>query len=367
MATGISIYSGAHGQARGGEVGLSTGEIVDRNLAGKLAGLDQAPLSMLLGGIGAGAGWAVAKAKNIWTKARAGGATSVADDAAKAGASVADDVVKAGAGVADDAAKAGARGIAGAADDVAAAGAKAGLIRSGANVISKAAVPVALAAEVGLRGYDSYKIEKQHDAVEAASQKGIIDEATMQKVTEERNAGHARNVAGGVGGLAGAWAGFKVGGAIGVTAGALTGPGAFVFSPVLGFAGAVTGAVAGYYAGSKLAEGATDMVTGHDSSYRHTQKALEAVQNGRSVAGPADAGKSWAAAREKTEHQPGTGTPGLSADPVAVQHFSQTFSSSYQTPSGDIVPSVATMGLSRGKAQPHKGQRPAREVSPRGF
>lgn len=311
MTSSLNIYSGANGQARGGEAGLFNGKMVDPDISAKLSGLDQAPLSMLLGGASAVAGMAAGKVKSLWQKVRAPGASAVADDLAKAGG-------------------------------------KASMIRGGANVVTKIAVPVAIAAEVGMRGYESYKIEKRHDSVEDSHNQGLIDDEAMQKVTDERNAGHVRNVAGGVGGFAGAVAGFKIGGAIGAGAGLLTGPGAVVASPVLGFVGGLSGAIAGYYGGSKLAEAGSDMVTGHDSSYKHTQAALDAVRSNELRAAPEAAGKSWAQARERATHQAGGPTPGLSTDPEAQRQFNQTFSASYQIPSGDLASGVGTKSLSRG-------------------
>jgi len=284
----------------------------------------------------------------------------VADDAVKAGA-------KGVANVADDAVKAGSKGLASTADDVAMAGAKTGLLRGAGNAISKVAVPVAVAAEVVLRGHDSYQIEKQHDSIEDAHSKGLVDSKTMDMVTEERNAGHTRNVAGGVGGLAGAWAGFKVGGAIGVAGGALTGPGAVVFSPLLGFVGAVSGAVVGYYAGSKLAEGASDMITGHDASYKHTQQALNAIQGGALTSSPEASGAAWAAAREKSGYQQVTSTPGLSSNPQVQQQFSQGFSTSYNAPSVDVPESAPVIPLARGGASATHARQKTRQGARVGY
>lgn len=287
---------GAEGRASGDSAGLANTEIVDPNLAGKLAGIDQAALGTVLGWAGAGAAGLALKGKALWAAAKTGGVSAVAGKSAAT---------------------------------VSAATKGASVVRG----VSKVAVPLAVAAEVGVRGYQGYQIEQKHDTIEEAARQGLVGTDVMERVAAERNVGHVRNVAGGAGGLAGMWAGMKVGGAIGVAGGALTGPGALILSPVLGVTGAIAGGVAGYYYGGKIAEGAVNVVSGCDGSYSHTNRALDRLNNGVGSLDPAEAGKSWAQARDKSGYQSGTHTPGLSNDPEVQQQFNRSISPGYQVPS----------------------------------
>jgi hypothetical protein len=107
---------------------------------------------------------------------------------------------------------------------------------------AKAAIPVAVVLDGGLRVRDGLKTEEQFAA----------SEITVQK----REVAHAKNAAGMAGGWAGAWAGAEVGAAGGAAAGSLVAPG--LGTAIGGVVGGVTGGVAGYVGGEAAAEPAAE-------------------------------------------------------------------------------------------------------------
>ena len=146
------------------------------------------------------------------------------DEAARLAQNTLDDIAKGTSQVVDDAARAG----------------KPLLKRGGARLLKvtgKAAIPIAVVVDVGLRVHKGSETERQFEAGEISSQ--------------QREVAHAKNVAGMAGGWGGALAGAKLGALGGGAVGsAFPGPG----TAIGGFAGGVTGGVAGYFGGEAAAK-----------------------------------------------------------------------------------------------------------------
>jgi hypothetical protein len=287
--------------------------------------------------------------KDGWNQLRGKG--NSVDDLAKGVAQSADDVTRGAVQGVDDVARGAAQGV----DDVARAGSLAsrmGGLRMIAGGAARLAWPVALVADAGVRAYDSHKVESRHDRLEEAANQGLLSKEDMQKVTDERNAGHSRNAAGFVGGTAGAIGGAKLGGMIGASIGSVI--------PVAGTAvgggvGLVIGGFVGYLGGSKIGETASDMVTGHDASYAHTQQAMANLEANRLVTKGkgAEAGEAWAKAREKSGYVGAVETPGQVQGAEAQKAFEQNMS--YTTSPIVATPTATTevkpaLKLSRGKS-----------------
>ncbi len=114
--------------------------------------------------------------------------------------------------------------------------AKATVIQTGGKMLATAVVPVAVAIEVGSKGYESYQTEVRYSRGEIT-----------QNIREVE---HARNA----GGLAGSMGGGVAGGVIGAEVGT-------AFLPVFGTAvGAVAGAVGGAIAGENAVAAASEAV-----------------------------------------------------------------------------------------------------------
>jgi hypothetical protein len=153
------------------------------------------------------------------------------DEAARLAASGLDDLSRNTAQIVDDVARA--------SDDAARA------VSTGRTVLratAKVAVPLAVAADGGLRIRDGLQTERQFQA-------GEISE-------EEREVAHAKNAAGMAGGWGGALAGAKLGTIGGGAAGSAVAPGPGTV--VGGIAGGIAGGVAGYVAGEAAAEAAAE-------------------------------------------------------------------------------------------------------------
>ena len=124
------------------------------------------------------------------------------------------------------------KAVVGAGDDLA----KATVIQTGGKMLATAVVPVAVAIEVGSKGYESYQTEVRYSRGEIT-----------QNIREVE---HARNA----GGLAGSMGGGVAGGVIGAEVGTAV-------LPVFGTAvGAVAGAVGGAIAGENAVAAASEAV-----------------------------------------------------------------------------------------------------------
>jgi hypothetical protein len=327
-------YGVRDGQAAAMGAAVRNGSIVNPDLLNRLKGAEFGLWAAAAGMVGPALKWAKNKIGNTtagkmikdgWNQLRGRGTevANSADDVAKGVANSADDVAKGVANSADDVAK----GVSNSADDVAKAGSlasRAAGLKTLAGGVARVAVPVAVAIDVGTRAYDSYNIESKHDAIEKAHASGALSKEDMQKVTEERNAGHIRNGAGFAGGTAGALVGLKAGAAIGATAGVFTGPAAPVAVPVFSFLGGLGGGIAGYLYGSKAGEKVADTITGHDGSYAHTQRAMDTLE--ASKLAPRDevaTGEAWAKARERAVQSGHVAVPGQLQDPAAKREFAQ--------------------------------------------
>lgn len=112
--------------------------------------------------------------------------------------------------------------------------------------MAKVAAPVAIAADAGLRIWESTEVEN-------AYQRGEI-------TRQQRNLEHTKNVAGCIGGWAGAWAGGEAGASAGAAIGTAVCPG--IGTAIGGLVGGIVGSVGGYFAGEKAAEAGTEAVFG---------------------------------------------------------------------------------------------------------
>lgn len=147
-------------------------------------------------------------------------AASALDDLGRKSAQIADDVVRAS----DDAVR------------VANNGGR--MLRTAA----KAAVPIAVAVDGGLRISDGIETERQFQAGEISQQ--------------QREVAHAKNAAGMAGGWGGALVGAKLGALGGGAAGTVVAPGPG--TAVGGVVGGIAGGVAGYLGGETAAEAASE-------------------------------------------------------------------------------------------------------------
>lgn len=172
--------------------------------------------------------------------------SSATDDAARLAGQSLDDLVARGLMSADEAAAASddaLRVVAESADDAA----KASRYAKAARVAAKAAVPVAVGVDVGLRAHEAVAVEKQFEAGEITQQ--------------ERELAHAQNAAGPIGGWGGAFVGFKVGALCGGAAGSFApGPGTAIGASVGGLAGGIAGYIGGEAAAEAAAEWAVSKV-----------------------------------------------------------------------------------------------------------
>ncbi len=367
------IHAGTGGQAAAMSAFVSTKGIIG-DLMSKLKGADFGMWGAAAGLLSPALGWIKNKVagstagkmmREGWSKLRGHG-----DDLVKASGNSADDVAKAAGQSADDLARGAATGL----DDVAKAGSlasRAAGLKMLAGGVARIAVPVAIAADVGMRGYDSYNIESRHDELEKAHVGGALSKEDMQKVTEERNAGHARNAAGFAGGTAGGLIGLKAGASLGAAAGVFTGPAAPVCVPLFTVIGGIAGGVGGYFGGSKIGEVASDTITGHDGSYSHTQRAIENLESNKlAVRDNRETGEAWAKARDKAVQSGQMAIPGQLQGADARQQFAQNMGTGGI--SGGAVgqvgveqTSAAIAPLPRAKvaAQPRAGLRRGNEVA----
>lgn len=153
------------------------------------------------------------------------------DEAARLAASGLDDLGRNSAQIVDDVARA--------SDDAALAASTGGTVL---RTTAKAAVPVAIVVDGGLRISDGLQTERQFQAGEISEQ--------------EREAAHAKNAAGMAGGWGGALVGAKVGAVGGGAAGSAVAPGPG--TAVGGVVGGIAGGVAGYIGGEAAAEAAAE-------------------------------------------------------------------------------------------------------------
>jgi hypothetical protein len=153
------------------------------------------------------------------------------DEAARLAASGLDDLGRSSAQIVDDVARA--------SDNAARAASTGGTVL---RATAKVAVPVAVAADGGLRIRDGLQTERQFQAGEISEQ--------------EREVAHAKNAAGMAGGWGGALAGGKLGAVGGAAAGSAVAPGPG--TAVGGVAGGITGGVAGYIGGEAAAEASAE-------------------------------------------------------------------------------------------------------------
>ena len=158
------------------------------------------------------------------------------DEAARLAQLASDDIGRSAAQVVDDAARV--------SDDVARA---ASTGRTVLRATAKAAVPVAIAVDGGLRVRDGLATERQFHAGEISVQ--------------QREVAHAKNVAGMAGGWGGAFAGAKIGALGGGAAGSAVAPGPG--TAIGGVVGGIAGGVAGYVGGEAASEAAAEWTVKH--------------------------------------------------------------------------------------------------------
>lgn len=128
-------------------------------------------------------------------------------------------------------------------DDVARSAASSGAsLRAAKHVVAKIAIPVAVAADGGIRIHDAMDVEQQFAAGDISA--------------EDREVAHARSAAGMMGGWIGAWVLAKFGAIGGAEAGIAVapGPGTLVGTAL----GGVVGGIVGYFGGEAAAAAAAE-------------------------------------------------------------------------------------------------------------